>query len=113
MKWIKSRVQFEEAMVGKLALVGFCAPWCSSCRLQEPILDRLSTRFAGSVFIGALNIDEHKELAKALDIRCIPTLLIFRDGIEIHRFVGLHPEASLAEAVAECAGQGRFSTVLA
>ncbi len=76
-------------------------------------MDHLSTRFEGEVFIGALNIDENKELAKTLEIRCIPTILIFRDGIEIHRFVGLHPEASLAEAVAECAGQGRFSSVLA
>ncbi len=101
MKWIRSRAQFEKAKVGKVALVGFCAPWCTSCRLQEPILHQLAARFEGKAFIGAVNVDENKDLLSKLGIRFIPTMIIFNNGLETDRFVGLQPESTLADAVRE------------
>ena len=82
-----------------LTLVDFSAPWCAPCRLQEPIIRRLAAQFEGKAFIAAVNIDESRDVASNLGIQSIPTLILFRNGKEVQRFVGLQSEATLSEAL--------------
>lgn len=77
----------------------FGTPWCAPCRLQEPIIRQLAAKFEGKAFIAAVNIDENRDIASILDIRSIPTLILFRHGKEIQRFVGLQSEGTLSEAL--------------
>ncbi|MBW1723370.1 MAG: thioredoxin fold domain-containing protein [Deltaproteobacteria bacterium] len=87
-------------MVAKgIVLMDFNAPWCTPCRLQEPIIRHLAVRFRGKVRIEGMNVDEHPDLALDMGIRSIPTLILFKDGKEMKRFVGLQSETTLAEAL--------------
>ena len=98
-KEIKSGEKLEKAKMNGLTLVDFSAPWCAPCRLQEPIIRRLAAQFEGKAFIAAVNIDESRDVASNLGIQSIPTLILFRNGKEVQRFVGLQSEATLSEAL--------------
>ena len=91
--------EFKDAIREGVALVDFNAPWCAPCRVQEPIIERLSDQFEGKALIAAINIDGHQELAGRLGIQGIPTLILYRNNEEIHRFVGLQKESSLVESI--------------
>lgn len=73
----------------KYVLVDFWAPWCGPCRMQAPILEQLASELNGSVKIVKLNTDENSTTASNLGIRSIPTLIIFKKGIETDRMVGV------------------------
>ena len=90
---------FKKEIARGLSLIDFNAPWCAPCRMQEPILETLSKRFEGLVRIAAMNIDENPETAGLFGIRSIPTLIIFNQGKEIQRFVGLQSEGTLSDAL--------------
>jgi len=96
---IRSSEELEKVKLKGLTLVDFSAPWCAPCRLQEPILRRLAAEFEGKAFIAAVNVDENRNVASNLGIQSIPTLIFFRKGEEVLRFVGLQAEATLSEAL--------------
>jgi thioredoxin 1 len=98
-KKIRSGKELEKAKKNGLTLVDFNAPWCAPCRLQEPIIRQLADSFKGKASIAAVNIDESRDVALNVGIRSIPTLVLFRNGKEVQRFVGLQSEATLSEAM--------------
>lgn len=76
-------------------LVDFWAPWCGPCRMQTPILEKIAKSGEVSAKIAKLNTDENPKTAQSYDIHSIPTIIIFRDGKEAERLVGVQPENSL------------------
>jgi thioredoxin 1 len=60
---------------------------------------QLTAHFEGKAFIAAVNIDERRDVASNLGIQSIPTLILFRNGKEVQRFVGLQSAATLSEAL--------------
>ena len=96
---IVSRNEFNNVIRGGVTLIDFKASWCEPCRLQEPILDEIADRFEGKARVAAINIDDHQELAKTFRIKGIPTLVLFKNSREVKRFIGLHPETTLSEAL--------------
>lgn len=76
-------------------VVDFWAPWCGPCRALAPIIERLATRFAGRMKVCKLNTDESPETPGRFNIHGIPTLIVFKNGVEVDRIVGLMPEAAL------------------
>lgn len=99
MKKITSEDEFKKATENNVTLMDFGAPWCAPCRLQEPIIHRLADRFQGKVLIAASNVDENRALASSLGIQGIPTLIIFKNGREIQRLVGLQSESTLSDVL--------------
>ena len=82
-------------------LVDFWAPWCGPCRQIAPLIDQLAEDHAGtSVKIGKINIDENPNVTGQYGIQSIPTLLLFKGGEVVERFVGMPPKAKLEEALA-------------
>ena len=82
-----------------VTMVDFSAPGCSPCRMQKPAIEMLAEQHIGKVVFAEVNVDENRQTAMKLGIMSIPTIIIFKDGKEIKRFVGLQPANALSEAI--------------
>lgn len=82
-----------------LVLIDLWAPWCAPCRMQTPILEKLSQQQDLSITIAKINTDENPELAQRFNISSIPTLILLKAGKEVDRFVGVQPESVLVQKI--------------
>jgi thioredoxin 1 len=80
-------------------LVDFWAPWCIPCRMVGPVIEQLAAERASSVKVAKLNVDENPDVAAAYRVHSIPTLIVFKDGEVVDRFVGVQPKAKLQRAL--------------
>lgn len=78
-------------------LVDFWAAWCGPCRLIAPTLEALAREFAGRATVGKVNVDENPATSRRFDVRSIPTLLVFRQGVVVERTVGALPLGELRQ----------------
>jgi thioredoxin 1 len=81
------------------ALVDFWAAWCGPCKMIAPLLDELSTEYAGRVKICKVDVDTRPETAAKFNVRGIPTLLVFKNGTVEATKVGALSKAQLVEFV--------------
>nr|NJM01515.1 thioredoxin fold domain-containing protein [Desulfobacula sp.] len=88
---------FQEELKKGVTLMDFNAPWCAPCRAQEPVIKKLTSLYRDRAAIIEINIDEHQLLATEFGVQSIPTLIIFKEGKEMKRFVGLQTEEAIAE----------------
>jgi thioredoxin 1 len=80
-------------------LVDFWAPWCGPCRMIAPLVEELAAENRGSFKIGKLNVDNSPDAAQSYGVSSIPTLMIFKGGEVVERFVGVQPKTRLQEAI--------------
>ncbi|MCK9256035.1 MAG: thioredoxin [Bacteroidales bacterium] len=74
-----------------ITLVDFWAPWCMPCKMMIPILNELAESDKHNVNIAKLNVDENPQISAKNNVRNIPTTIIFKDGKEVKRIVGVKP----------------------
>ena len=80
-----------------LTIVDFWAPWCGPCKMIGPIFEKVSNSFNNIKFC-KLNIDEDNEnVSKDFGVMSIPTIILFKDGVEIKRHIGFLDENSLTK----------------
>jgi len=80
-------------------LVDFWAPWCRPCRMIAPVVEELSNENQGTFKIGKVNIDDNPDVAMNYNVSSIPTLMIFKGGEVVERFVGVQPKSRLQQAI--------------
>ena len=93
---------FEQETKDGLVLVDFWATWCGPCRMQGPILDKLSEELSEDVLkIVKMDVDENPNTARAFGIMSIPTLLFKKDGQVVTQVAGVHTAEQIKAIVAE------------
>jgi len=80
-------------------LVDFWAQWCGPCRSLAPIVDALAEQYAGTARIMKLNVDDNPEVVSRYQVQAIPTLILFRDGEEKQRMVGVSRKEIIAQVI--------------
>jgi thioredoxin 1 len=76
--------------IGKgVSLIDFWASWCMPCKMMVPVLNELAEEADDSVSICKVNIEEYQSIAQKHSVRNIPTILIFKNGKEVDRVVGV------------------------
>ena len=99
-----SSQEFQDQVIesGGVALVDFWAEWCPPCRALTPTIDQLAKDNEGSALVAKVNVDEAKDVAAKFNVSSIPTVIVFKDGQEVDRLIGLRQiddyERALAEA---------------
>lgn len=90
---------FQELVLNsdKPVLVDFWAAWCGPCRMLGPIVEELHNDYEGKAVVGKVDVDNNQQVAMQYGIRNIPTVLIFKNGEVVDKFVGVAPKASIAE----------------
>ena len=76
-------------------LVDFYADWCGPCKMMAPVVESLAGELQGKARVGKINVDENQDLAMEYNVMSIPTLIIFKDGKEIKRFVGVRDKSEI------------------
>ncbi|WP_321285920.1 thioredoxin [uncultured Sunxiuqinia sp.] len=92
---------FQQKTKNKLVLVDFWASWCAPCKMMAPILNDVSEELNGNSYIGKVNIEQYQILAQKFKVRNIPTLILFRNGKEVGRFVGIKSKKYLLNEIAK------------
>lgn len=96
---LSSPKEFEHAIRNGTSIIDFNARWCGPCREQDPIFDALGEAFDGKATVAKVNIDDHQVIAMDLNIQSIPTIIIFNQGREVQRFIGLQAGEALSDAL--------------
>ena len=80
-------------------LVDFWAPWCAPCKMMAPVLNEIAEKENDKVTIGKVNVDQQQELAAKYKIRNIPTMILFHNGKEVTRLVGVKSKQAILKEI--------------
>ena len=88
---------FEKTVIQSVlpVVVDFWATWCGPCKAIAPVIEKLSSEYAGKVLLAKVNVDENPDTAAKYGVQSIPTLLFFSKGKVVHQHVGNAPEMIL------------------
>ena len=95
---LKSK-NFSEFVKKGTAVVDFWAVWCGPCKIMEPIFDEVAEELKGKVKFGKVNVDENSEIAQKFEVMSIPTLIIFKEGKQIDRVIGVIEKEDLIDKI--------------
>ena len=76
-------------------LLDMWAAWCGPCRMVAPTIEQLAGELAGRVMVGKMDVDANQRTAARFRVQSIPTLLIFKEGREAARIVGVQSKESI------------------
>ena len=90
---------FEQQTKNKVVLVDFWAEWCAPCKMMAPVLNEVADELNGNSHVGKLNIEQYQSMAQQFNVRSIPTLILFKNGKEVKRFVGIKQKDFLLKEI--------------
>ena len=76
-------------------LIDFWAAWCGPCRMVAPVIEQLAKELSGKVRVGKLDVDANQVTAGRFKVQSIPSLLIFQNGKEVDRLVGVQSKEAI------------------
>lgn len=98
-----SNSNFDEVVVNSdiPVIVDFWAPWCGPCKMMAPNFEKSASKFPLKTLFTKVNTENEQQLGARFGIRSIPTLIIFKNGKEVHRVSGALDEANLSQLVTQ------------
>ncbi len=97
-KWPDTPIHLIDADIDEtitkfpIIVIDCWAPWCGPCRMIGPIIEELAKDMQGKIVFGKLNVDENPQTSMKYGIMSIPTMLVFKNGQLVDRFVGAMPK---------------------
>jgi thioredoxin 1 len=96
---ILTDVNFDEKISTGVSLVDFWAEWCMPCKMQGPIIDEVAKEVGNIAQICKLDVQTYQNAASKYNVNNIPTIILFKDGVEIKRFIGIKPKNMLVKEI--------------
>jgi thioredoxin len=90
---------FSKEIASGITMVDFFAEWCGPCRMMTPILEEIASLKYKDSIIAKLDIDSEQKIASEFQVTSVPTLILFKDGKEISRLVGLRDIEAIKEFI--------------
>ena len=90
---------FQTEIAQGITLVDFYADWCGPCRMMAPIVEELAEELNGKAKIAKLDIEAAQQTTSTFNVTSIPTMILFKDGEEVKRIVGVKDKESLTEII--------------
>lgn len=90
---------FQSTIAKGVTLVDFFADWCGPCKMIAPMIDELATEMKGQAIVAKLDIENAQQVTNQFGVTSIPTLIVFKDGKEVKRFVGVRSKDDLKNAI--------------
>lgn len=90
---------FEEMTKSGLVLVDFWAEWCGPCKMMLPRLDELASKIGDKATIAKYDVDANSEVAGMFRVMSIPTIILFKDGQPVEKWVGVQEVSTLEAAI--------------
>lgn len=100
-KVVLNQSNFNEGIKSGYVLVDFWASWCRPCLIQKPILEEVAGELIGKLTVASVNTEQNAALTQRFNIRGIPCMILFKDGKEVKRLVGLHQKDRLMAELSE------------
>lgn len=92
---------FSEITGKGLTLVDFWAEWCGPCQMMLPRLEELASKVEGTAVVAKHNVDTDSDMPASMRIMSIPTMILFKDGQPVEKWVGVQDVATLEAAIAK------------
>lgn len=98
---IANKDNFKELVLDSSGpvLLDFYANWCGHCQKLLPLLDQVAVDMDGKVTVMKLNVDENRDFAQKYEVKGLPTMILFKDGVEIDRLIGFMPKEKIIDKV--------------
>jgi thioredoxin 1 len=80
-------------------LLDFTAAWCPPCRMLDPIVDELATKYNGQMRVGKVDVDINPDIQEMFGVMGIPTLILFKGGQPVEYLVGFKPRNQIESAL--------------
>jgi len=104
---IATAAEFDSVVLkaNKPVLVDFYADWCGPCRMLAPTIEKLAKQYDGRAVVAKVNVDQLSKVAERYGIQGIPAVLVFNQGKEVQRLVGLRPAGDYTKVLDKLTGQ--------
>ena len=90
---------FSQTVKSGVTLIDLYAEWCGPCRMMSPILEKVAATMHGKAVVGKLDIDAEPKTAALLQVTSVPTLVLFKDGKEVDRLIGLRDANAIQQFI--------------
>jgi len=90
---------YDEHLKSRVVLVDFWAEWCHPCKMQLKVVEELAWENDHLFSLARLNVDDNKVISAKLGVRNIPTLILYRDGVELRRIIGMQNKDNIIKQI--------------
>jgi thioredoxin 1 len=92
-------LNFKESIASGVCLVDYWAYWCIPCLTQDPVLKEIADEIGDRALIAKVDINDNKVIANEQKVKNIPTLVLYKNGQEIQRFLGIQSKDIIIHAI--------------